>query len=127
MAPVERQTLLVAGQPGEARDRMVEMLRTSGFYVVACAPQIDALQALYSPDYHFSGVLLLCQPMHAEELRLFDRIHAEKLPVKLFLGLLGCNQDEMETGCLERAHALFPHDLPAQEVVSRIRTVLGQR
>ena len=126
-APVERQTLLVAGQPGEARDRMVEMLRTSGFYVVACAPQIDALQALYSPDYHFSGVLLLCQPVHAEELRFFDRIHTEKLPVKLFLGLLGCNQDEIETGFLERAHALFPHDLPAQEVVSRIRTVLGQR
>jgi PAS domain S-box-containing protein len=125
--PAERQTLLVAGQPGEARDRLVETLRTSGFYVVAGTPQTDALQALYSPDYHFSGVLLLCQPAHAEELNLFNRIHAEMLPVKLFLGLLGCNQDEMETGFLERADAIFPHDLPAPEVVSRVKAALNPK
>lgn len=126
VAPLERHTLLVAGQPGEARDRMVEMLRTSGFYVVAANPKSDALQALYSPDYHFSGVLLLCQSAHSEELSLFNRIDAEKMPVKLFLGLLGLNQDEIETGFLERVDAIFPHDLAAQEVVSRVKAVLGQ-
>jgi DNA-binding response OmpR family regulator len=116
----------VAGPPGKARDRMVEMLRTNGFYVVATAPKSDALQALYSTDYHFSGVLMLCQKPDAEEFSLFNRIRAEKLPVKLFLGLLGCNQDEIETGLLQRVDATFPPDLPAQEVVSRVRAVLGR-
>ncbi len=125
-APLLRHTLLVAGQPGEARDRMVEMLRTNGFYVVSATPKSDALQALHSPDYHFSGALLLCQQAHAEEFALFQRIQSEKLPIKLFLGLLGCNQDEIETGFLERADALFPHDLPAQEVAARVKTILGQ-
>jgi hypothetical protein len=69
---------------------------------------------------------MLCQHAHAEELLLFNRIHAENLPVKLFLGLLGCNQDEIETSFLERVDAVFPPDFPAPQVVSRIRTVLGQ-
>ena len=125
-APLTRHTLLVAGPPGEPRDRMVEMLRTNGFYVVAAAPKSDALQALYSTDYHFSGVLMLCQRPDAEELSLFKRIQAEKLPVKLFLGLLSCNQDEIETDLLQRVDATFLADLPAQEVVSRIRAVLGR-
>jgi PAS domain S-box-containing protein len=125
-APLTRHTLLVAGPPGKARDRMVEMLRTNGFYVVATAPKSDALQALYSTDYHFSGVMMLCQKPDAEEFSLFNRIQAEKLPVKLFLGLLGCNQDEIETGLLQRVDATFPPDLPAQEVVSRVRAVLGR-
>lgn len=124
--PLTRHTLLVAGAPGEARDRMVEMFRTNGFYVVAAAPKTDALQALYSTDYHFSGVLVLCQRAHAEEFSLLDRIHSEKLPVKVFLGLLGCNQDEIETSFLERVDALFPPDLPAPEILSRIRAVLGR-
>jgi hypothetical protein len=125
-APLTRHTLLVAGAPGEARDRMVETLRTNGFYVVATAPKSDALQVLYSTDYHFSGVLMLCRQPNAEEFSLFNRIQAEKLPVKLFLGLQACNQDEIETGLLQRVDATFPADLPAQEVVSRIRSVLGQ-
>lgn len=120
-----RQTLLVAGPPGEARDRMVELLRTNGFYVVAGDPQSDALQAFYSPDYSFSGVLLLCQQARPEDFAFLSRIHAENLPVKLFLGLLGCNQDEVDTGLLERVDGTFPPDLPAPEVVSRIKTVLG--
>ena len=68
---------------------------------------------------------MLCHQTHTEELSLFNRIHSEQLPVKLFLGLLGCNEDEIETSLLERADATFPPDLPAQEVVSRVRTVLG--
>ena len=124
--PLTRHTLLVAAPPGEARDRMVEMLRTNGFYVVAGSPQSDALQALYSPDYSFSGVLLLCQQARPEDFSFLNRIHAEKLPVKLFLGLLGCNQDEIDTSLLERVDGTFPPDLPAPEVVSRIQAVLGR-
>jgi PAS domain S-box-containing protein len=123
---LQRHTLMVAGQPGEVRDRIVETLRTSGFYVVAASPKSDALQTLHSPDYHFSGVLLLCQPTHADEFSLFNRIRAEKLPVKLFLGLLGCNQDEIETGFLEQTDAIFPHDLSARDVAARVKAILEQ-
>jgi CheY-like chemotaxis protein len=125
-APLVRHTLLVAGPSGEARDRMVEMLRTNGFYVVAADPNADALQALNSPDYNFSGVLLLYRQAQAEEFPLLSRLQAEKLPVKLFLGLQGCNQDEIDTTLLERVDATFSPDLPAQEILSRIRSVLAQ-
>lgn len=119
-----RDTLLVAGQPGEARDRTVETLRANGFYVVAASSKSDALEALHSPDYSFSGVLLLCQRGRAEELSLFHRINAEKLPVRLFVGLLACNQDEIESTLLERADAVLPQDLGAAEMVSRVKAVL---
>ncbi len=125
-ASLTRHTLLVTGQPGEARDRTVEMLRTHGFYVVAAAPNTDALAALHSPDYSFSGVLFLLHQAHPEELALFNRIHAEKLPLRLLLGLLGCNQDDIETTILERVDAVLPRDLPAPEVVSRVKAVFGQ-
>jgi PAS domain S-box-containing protein len=125
-APVKRHTLLVTAPAGEVRDRFVETLRSSGFYVVAAIPGSEALQSLHSPDYHFSGVVLLCQRVHPDELSLFKRIHAEKLPVKLILGLLGCHQDEIETALLEGVDTILPHDLPAQEVVPRIRAALDQ-
>jgi two-component system cell cycle sensor histidine kinase/response regulator CckA len=125
--PPLRHTLLVAGPPGEARDQMVELLRTNGFYAVAAPSAAEALETLHSPDYHFSGVLCLCRNTHAEELALLTRLRAERVPVRTFLGLLGCNQDEFDTGVLERADALFPHDLPALQVVARIKAALDQR
>lgn len=121
-----RDTLLVVGQPGEARDRTVETLRTNGFYVVDAGSKTEALEALHSPDYNFSGVLLLCQRARAEELALFQRIRAEKLPVRLFVGLQACNQDEIDSALLERADALLPQDLAAPEMVSRVKAVLDQ-
>jgi PAS domain S-box-containing protein len=126
-SPLTRHTLLVTGQPGDARDRTVEMLRTHGFYVVAAAPDSDALAALHSPDYNFSGVLFLLQQAHAGELALFNRIRAERLPVRLLVGLLGCNQDDVETTMLERVDAVLPRDLSAPEVVSRVKAVFGQQ
>ncbi|MFO1475817.1 MAG: ATP-binding protein [Verrucomicrobiota bacterium] len=119
-----RQTLLVAGEAGEARDKMVEMLRVQGFYVVAATPDAQSLEALHSPDYHFSGVLLFCRRSHDSELQLFNRIRGENIPVKLFLVLRGCHEDEIEARLLEHAEAVFAHDVPAQEVVSRVKTLL---
>ncbi|HZL44230.1 MAG TPA: ATP-binding protein [Verrucomicrobiae bacterium] len=124
VTPLARQTILVSGPAGDACDRMVEMLRTNGFYVVAANGQTDALRALYSPDYNISGVLLLCRQAQAQEFSLLNRIHAENLPVKLFLGLLGCNEDDIDTSILQRVDATFASDLPSQEVLSRIKTIL---
>jgi len=121
-----RHTILVAGPDGEARARTAEMLRANGFYVVASNAEPRAIETLHSPDYHFSGALLLCPRGHSEELALFHRIRAEKLPIKMFLALLGCNQDEIETSMLERVDAILPQDTPAQEIVARIKAALDR-
>lgn len=121
-----RDTLLVVGQPSEARDRTVETLRANAFYVVAAGSKTDALEALHSSDYSFGGVVLLCQRARTEELSLFHRISAERLPVRLFVGLLACNPDEIDTALLERADAVLPQDLAAPEMVSRVKAVLEQ-
>jgi hypothetical protein len=115
-----RHTVLVAGAPGEARDRMVETLRTNDFFVVASDPA-SALQSLHSPDYQFSGVLLLYRHGHPEELSLVNDVRAARLPLKIFLGLLACNQDEVETRLLDRVDAMLPQDLPVQELIGRVK------
>ena len=120
-----RHTLLVAGEPGEARDRMVETLRTHDFFVVVAEPP-GAFQALHSPEYQFNGVLLLCRPGQHEELSLVAQIRAGKLPLRILVGLLGCNQDEIETHLLDRVDAMLPQDLPVPQLISRIRAVFDR-
>lgn len=125
-APATRHTLLVVGEAGEPRRRIKELLRSNGFYAVPATLEHDAVEALHSPDYNFSGVLLLCSRMRREETSLLERIHTENLPLKTFLAVIGCNQDEFETGLLQRVDAILPNDLPAPEIISRIRSVLAR-
>jgi PAS domain S-box-containing protein len=125
-APLTRHTLLLVSQPGEIRDRVTESLRSNGFYVVPAAPEFDAIEALHSPDYNLSGVLLLCSRACAAESAFVERIHSEKLTLKLFLTAVGCNQDDLETKLLQRVDSILPQDLPAQEMISRIKTVLSR-
>lgn len=124
--PVVRHTLLVVGQPGETRKRFKELLRSNGFYAVPATPEYDAVEALHSPDYTFSGVVLLCSRMRPEEVSLLRRIQSEKLPLKTFVAIVGCNQDELDTSMLQQVDAMLPHDMPQQEMVSRIRSVLAR-
>ena len=125
-APATRHTLLVVGESGEARRRLKELLRSNGFYAVPATLEHDAIEALHSPDYNFSGILLLCSRMRPEESALLERIRAENLPLKIFLAVVGCNQDEFETSLLERVDAILPQDLATPEIISRIRTALAR-
>ena len=125
-APATRHTLLVVGEAGEARRRIKELLRSNGFYAVPATLEHDAIEALHSPDYNFSGILLLCSQMRPAESALLERVRAENLPLKIFLAVIGCNQDEFETSLLERVDAILPHDLPAPEIISRIRSALAR-
>jgi len=125
-SPAVRHTLLVVGQPGAARDRMTELLRSSGFYVVPAAPKHDALRAIQSSEYNFSGALLLGSRVRDEQLSLIQHIDSEKLPIKLFLSATGCNEDELDATLLKRADAVLPQDLPAAELVSRIQQTLAK-
>src|SRR5262249_36648157 len=122
-----RRTLLVAGDPGATRDRTVELLRGHGFYVVPTDVGSEALETLQSPDYDFSGVLLLSTGRRVEETSLFQRIRSQKLTVKTFLSVIGCNPDDLETSLLQNADAMLPQDLPPPELVSRIKTLLDKR
>jgi hypothetical protein len=64
--------------------------------------------------------------MRPEESALLERIRAENLPLKIFLAVVGCNQDEFETSLLERVDAILPQDLAAPEIISRIRSALAR-
>jgi PAS domain S-box-containing protein len=121
-----RQTLLVAGEADETRNRVVELLRANDFYVVPTLPGHGALEALHSPNYNFSGVLLLSHRSRADELSLCQRIRAENLPVKTFLSPLGRNDDEIESSLLENVDGTLPQDLSGPEFVSRLKTLLSQ-
>lgn len=122
--PPARHTLLVVGAPSESRNRTVEMLRTHGFYVVPADTHRAAMEVLHAPDYHFSGVMLLCAGGKTDDLALLQRIRAENLPVKAFLNLLGCNEDEIDTSLLHGVDAVLAHELPLAEVLARLKTTL---
>ncbi len=124
--PMTRHTLLVVGLPGETRRRFKELLRSNGFYAVPATPEYDAIEALHSPDYSFSGVVLVCSKMRAEEAALLRRIQSENLPVKTFLAIAGCNQDEFDTSMLQQVDAMLPQEMSQQEMISRIRSVLAR-
>jgi len=121
-----RQTLLVAGEEDETRNRVVELLRANDFYVVPTLPGHGAIEALHSPNYNFKGVLLLSHQMRADELSLCRRIRAENLPVKTFLSPLGRNDDELDSSLLESVDGTLPQDLSGPEFVSRLKSLLGQ-
>lgn len=121
---VTRHTLLVAGPPGASRDRTVETLRAGGYYVVGTDALHGALEALHAPDYNFSGVVLLCTDAQSADLALLQRIRAERLSVKVFLNLLGCTEDEVETSLLHNVDAVLPQELPPAQVLARLKTML---
>jgi PAS domain S-box-containing protein len=121
-----RHTLLVAGAPGERRDRMIELLRTNGFYVVPAAAAFEATEALHSPDYSCSGIVVLCTAPGTAELSLIQRIHAVNPALKVFLTVVGCNQDEIETRLMEHVDVVLPPDLSGGDLVARIRSQVSR-
>jgi hypothetical protein len=64
--------------------------------------------------------------MRREDAALLERIQSENLPVKTFLAIVGCNQDEFETSMLQQVDATLPLDMPTAEVIARIRSVLAR-
>ncbi len=122
--PPTRHTLLVVGPAIETRHRTVETLRTNGYYVVTADNHRNAMEVLHAPDYNFSGVMMLCAGGKTEDLALLQRIRGENLPVKAFLHLLGCNEDDVDTSLLHGVDAVLAHELPLAEVLARLKTTL---
>ena len=122
--PASRHGLLVLGQSGHELDGVLELLREDGFYVMGVTTETSALEALLSPDYHFDGLLLLGTSAWAEGLTLLPRLHAQNLPVKVFLSLVGCNEDELRCRRLEAINAVYPQDLSPQELLAHLKAAL---
>ncbi|HWH72099.1 MAG TPA: hypothetical protein VNT26_22240, partial [Candidatus Sulfotelmatobacter sp.] len=120
----DRHTLLVVGAAGELLDRMVDMLRQNGYYVVPAGGEADAVEALHAPHFQFTGLVLLCTTGRAEELALAQRVRAHKLPLKILLSLFSCNQDELASSLLDTVDAIVPFDVPAHDFLNRLKTVL---
>lgn len=119
-----RHTLLLVG-PGEGTlNRIADQLREHGYYVVTAASEAEALESLHSPTFHFTGLLLLCGGGLNERLPLFERVRAEQLPLKTFC-LVNGNQDEVETGFLQKVDAILPFGTPMPDLLSRLKDVLG--
>jgi hypothetical protein len=121
-----RHSILVFGPSAKVMNSMVEMLQHSGMYAHGTSVESAALELLHSPNYTFNGVLILCGKQDQAALALANRIRADRLPVKTFLGLNGCNQDEIESNLLSLAETAFPPDLPPQAILAKIKAALSQ-
>lgn len=116
-----RHTLVLLGVKGSALDSMAGLLRQNGFCVVVTSSGTDALEFLHSKDYHIAGVILQSTMAGCT---IFRDIQLHKIPVKTILQVVSCNLDEIETKFLKRADLVIPADIPVQQMLDRIRSVL---
>jgi PAS domain S-box-containing protein len=120
---IVRHTLLAVGPAEETVNRIADQLRENGYYVATAASETSALEHLHSPNFQFTGLVLVCASGFRETFSLFDQVRAENLPIKTFC-LLNCNQDEIETSFLQKADAVLPFDTPMPKLLARLKAVL---
>jgi PAS domain S-box-containing protein len=126
VASSARHTLLALGPVGEVLNQTVARLRENGFYVVPTSSETEAIEILNSPAFQFAGLLLICTSDFREPSSLCERLLSEKTPLKTFC-LLGCNEDELDTGFLHKTDAVIPLQASSADLVSRLKTVLEKR
>jgi len=78
---------------------------------------------LLSPDYLFSGVMLLAAAEPVLSSTLFREIERYRMPVKIILQIVGSNQDELDTQILKRLDLLIPPDLGAHEILAKLNAI----
>ncbi|HKX60186.1 MAG TPA: hypothetical protein VJS65_00060, partial [Verrucomicrobiae bacterium] len=57
-------------------------------------------------------------------LRLAALIRRQKLPIKVIIKTVGCNQDELETQFLLKADLIISADTPQDAIIEKILTTL---
>lgn len=119
-----RHTLLLVGPTDKTIGRIAEQLREHGYYVVSATTEAAALESLHSPNYNFTGLLLICDGGPGERLPLFHRVRTEQMPVKTFC-LVNCNPDEVDTVFLQKVDAVLPFGTPIPDLLTRLTSVLG--
>lgn len=117
-----RRSLLLAGRPDQLMDRTAEFLRQSNFHVAVGG--LEAEELLRSSDYRFDGLLILAEPQDPLSLRLVAIVRQQKLPMKVIVKTVGCNQDELDTQFLLKADLIISADTPQDAIVEKLLTTL---
>jgi hypothetical protein len=120
-----RHTLLVAGPPGAALEKLAALLRENGYYVVSASDEAGALEALYAPHFELTGLLVLASEGNSEEISLCERVRAHKLPMKTMLVLTKGTQRDLEERFLGKVDVVVPADTAPQDLLSRLRSLLS--
>jgi len=120
-----RHSLLAVGPVGDALNQTVDRLRQHGYYVAAATTEAEALETLHAPEFNFTGMLLICTNGFRDQLNLFARIRAEKMPIKTIC-LLNCNEDELDSTLLQGVDAILPLDRPVMDLLNRLKNALDK-
>jgi signal transduction histidine kinase len=123
-AAAMRHTLLIVGQAGMA-EPSAKFLRENGYYTVVAPAGERAVELLNSPDYEFDGVLAVVNAEDCAAGDIFAQLTGPNAKIKKFLQIVGCNQDELDMGLLQRADVLFSTDIPEPEMISKLARTLA--
>jgi PAS domain S-box-containing protein len=119
-----RHTLLLLGGTGVTLDSTAEFLRQHGFYVVTAGTAEGARELLRSPDFQFSGVMLLITGNDPALETVFQSVREQGLPFKCILQIVSRNQDEVENALLRAADLVLAPDVPPTELAARLQSLL---
>ena len=118
-----RRSLLLAGQPGPALAGTAELLRQQGYHVVTASAHAE--ETLASSEQYFDALFVLLEPHDPQFLPLLQSVRQQRLPTKVIVQTLGCNQDELDTRLLAQADLTISADLPQETILERLAAVLG--
>jgi signal transduction histidine kinase len=122
-----RKTLLLLEASGKALEPTAQCLRECGFYVATAASERAAIELLHSPEYQFDAVMTVLNGQTRLTARIFNEINRLRLPIKTIVQIAGSNEDELDSGLLERANLVIGSEVPPLEIASRLRDVLTRR
>ncbi|MBI5386394.1 MAG: PAS domain S-box protein [Verrucomicrobia bacterium] len=123
--PPRRHTLLLAGGAGSLLYRTAVFLRQCDFYVVVATTLGEIQELLHSPDFEFSGLMLLVEG--AQDRGLLEAItlvEKAKLPLKKIVQVIGCSPDELDAPGLNHLDLIIPPDMAEPEILSRLKDAL---
>ena len=99
-----------------------EFLRQHNFRIVTGG--LDAEELLRSSDYRFDGLLILAEPNEPQILRLATFVRQQRLPIKVIVKTIGCNDDELDTQFLIKADLVISADTPQDTILDKLLTTL---
>lgn len=113
-----RLCVLLAGRKGKSLESMAEFLRQNNYLVVLADGKAEEL--LQSPEYQFDALLVQVGAKENGPLALLAAARKLKLPLKLILQIVGCNQDELETQFLQRADLVISSEMAQDAVLEEL-------
>ncbi len=121
--PRQRRSLLVAGQPGDTLESIAEFLRSHDFHVVTAISQQNALELLASPNYQFSGLMLVFEPNDTGYTGLFSKVKSLNRSLKTILKPIGRDHEEIQNTFLDTVDLVISPDLTQPDIIEKIRAM----